>query len=59
MDELVWSALWIYAATDEDRYLNFAKNNYKEIKIALNDTNEEFSYDNKILGVQVSLTLKK
>ncbi|KNA14054.1 hypothetical protein SOVF_111110 [Spinacia oleracea] len=51
-DELLWSSLWLYKATNKDYYLDYAINNavsFGGVTWAIN----EFSWDIKYAGVQV------
>ncbi|CAA0832424.1 Endoglucanase 11 [Striga hermonthica] len=52
MDELLWAALWLYKATDNVRYLNYAIDNavsHGGITWAIS----EFSWDVKYAGLQI------
>lgn len=52
MDELLWAALWLYKATNNEDYLNYALNNAQ----AFGGTTwsiTEFSWDVKYAGVQI------
>ncbi|XP_062077605.1 endoglucanase 11-like [Humulus lupulus] len=52
MDELLWAALWLYKATNEDHYLEYVlKNAYAFGGVTW--TMEEFSWDVKYVGVQI------
>jgi len=52
-DELVWAALWLYRATQEDRYLDEAINKFDEFRLSRQSLDRGFDYDNKILGIMV------
>ncbi|XP_050459002.1 endoglucanase A-like [Cataglyphis hispanica] len=52
-DELAWAAAWLFKATKNFTYLNDATNHYQEFH--LDKRPNEFSFDNKIAGVQVLL----
>lgn len=52
-DELVWAALWLYRATDDENYLKRAKDMYRSFKLGERQLSE-FSWDEKTLGVRVS-----
>ncbi|KAI3727669.1 hypothetical protein L6452_16287 [Arctium lappa] len=49
-DELLWAAAWLYKATGENRYLNYAISNRGWSQAAT-----EFSWDNKFVGAQTLL----
>lgn len=52
MDELLWAALWLYKATNNEDYLKYALNNAQ----AFGGTTwaiKEFSWDVKYAGVQI------
>ncbi|XP_050707727.1 uncharacterized protein LOC126992936 [Eriocheir sinensis] len=53
-DELVWAATWLYRATNDNSYLDKAKNYWDEFGIQYSS---EFSWDNKAVGVQALLSL--
>ncbi|CAN6694758.1 unnamed protein product [Malus baccata var. baccata] len=60
MDELLWAALWLYKATNNEDYLNYVLNNAQ----SLGGTTwaiKEFSWDVKYAGVQIiaSMFLKE
>ncbi|KAH0987552.1 hypothetical protein GBA52_014729 [Prunus armeniaca] len=60
MDELLWAALWLYKATNNEDYLKYALNNAQ----AFGGTTwaiKEFSWDVKYAGVQIiaSMLLKE
>ncbi|XP_021852458.1 endoglucanase 5 [Spinacia oleracea] len=51
-DELLWAAVWLYRATNKDRYLEYVVQN----AASMGGTGwavREFSWDNKYAGVQV------
>lgn len=50
-DELCWSALWLYRATNDNTYLDKAKGFWNEFGVG--NTPSEFSWDNKNAGSQV------
>ncbi|KAG8386092.1 hypothetical protein BUALT_Bualt03G0113000 [Buddleja alternifolia] len=52
MDELLWAALWLYKATDNPKFLNYAihnANSFGGITWAI----KEFSWDVKYAGLQI------
>ncbi|CAI9274467.1 unnamed protein product [Lactuca saligna] len=49
-DELLWASAWLYKATGESRYLNYATSNQRWSQAAT-----EFSWDNKFVGAQTLL----
>ena len=57
-DELVWAALWLYRATDDQDYLKRAKEMYKSFRLS-DRRPGEFSWDEKTLGVRVSHPFKE
>ncbi|XP_045130864.1 endoglucanase E-4-like [Portunus trituberculatus] len=54
-DELCWSALWLYRATNEQQYLDKAKQFWDEFGIG--NVPGEFSWDNKNAGVYALFTM--
>lgn len=50
LDELQWAAAWLYKATKNSYYLNYAKS------IALDNDCDTFSWDNKLPGTRVLLS---
>jgi len=50
-DELVWAAVWLYRATNDNTYLNTAESLYEEF--GLQYWNGAFNWDNKVSGVEV------
>ena len=52
-DELAWSAAWLYKATADPAYLSKAESFFDEFELA--DPPTEFSWDNKVAGVQILL----
>jgi len=50
-DELVWGAVWLYRATNDNNYLNSAESLYDEF--GLQYWNGNLGWDNKVTGVQV------
>ena len=50
-DELLWGAMWLYKATNDQKYLDYVRNNYDNF--GSGNTPPEFSWDNKYAGVQV------
>ena len=52
-DELAWSAAWLYKATADPTYLSKAESFFDEFGLAYTPT--EFSWDNKVAGVQILL----
>ncbi|XP_011253654.2 endoglucanase 10-like [Camponotus floridanus] len=52
-DELAWAAIWLHKAEPHFEYLNDAENHYQNFH--LEKRPNEFSYNNKIAGVQVLL----
>lgn len=53
-DELVWAAIWLHKASHKQSYLDDAVAKYKEFGLDKLSTEKGFTYDNKILAVQVS-----
>ena len=53
MDELAWAAVWLYKATKDNNYLNFAKETYSSNGFA--NTKDELNWDSKVSGVMVLL----
>lgn len=54
-DELLWSATWLYRATNDEYYLKYVVDNC----VSLGGTGwavKEFSWDNKYAGVQILLS---
>ncbi|KAJ8433968.1 hypothetical protein Cgig2_033766 [Carnegiea gigantea] len=54
-DELLWAALWLYKATDNPVYLNYAIDNAKTFG-GIGWAITEFSWDVKFAGVQILAT---
>jgi len=54
-DELLWAALWLYDATNEDQYLRYAVENADALG-GLGWALDLFSWDNKYVGVQLKAT---
>lgn len=52
-DELVWGAVWLYRATNDNSYLTTAEQLYNEF--GLQNWNGGFTWDSKISGVEVLL----
>ncbi|GAB1861543.1 cellulase [Camponotus japonicus] len=52
-DELAWAAIWLYKAERHFDYLDGAENHYQDFH--LEKRPNEFSYNNKIAGVQMLL----
>ncbi|KAA8526542.1 hypothetical protein F0562_008255 [Nyssa sinensis] len=52
MDELLWAALWLYKATDNEGYFHYVINNALSLG-ALLGLFPEFSWDVKYAGVQI------
>jgi hypothetical protein len=50
-DELVWGAVWLYRATNDNSYLTTAEQLYNEF--GLQNWNGGFTWDSKISGVEV------
>lgn len=50
-DELVWGAVWLYRATNDNTYLTTAEQLYNEF--GLQNWNGGFTWDSKISGVEV------
>ena len=50
-DELAWAAAWLLRATGEQRYQNDVEKHFAEF--GLSTRPEEFSWDNKVAGVQI------
>jgi hypothetical protein len=55
-DELVWGAVWLYRATNDNTYLNTAESLYNEF--GLQYWNGVLGWDNKVTGVQVRYVKK-
>lgn len=58
MDELLWAALWLYKATDNVHYLNYAidkANSFGGITWSI----LEFSWDVKFAGLQILASMVK
>jgi uncharacterized protein YyaL (SSP411 family) len=55
-DELVWAAVWLYRATNDNNYLNTAESLYEEF--GLQYWNGNLGWDNKVTGVQVRYVKK-
>lgn len=53
-DELAWAAAWLFKATNETMYLEDAEDYYQHFH--LKERPNEFFYNKKVAGVQVSLT---
>jgi len=49
-DELLWAALWLYDATNEEQYLRYVAEN-AEVLGGLGWLLDLFSWDNKYVGV--------
>uniref|UniRef100_A0A803LRV6 Endoglucanase n=1 Tax=Chenopodium quinoa TaxID=63459 RepID=A0A803LRV6_CHEQI len=54
-DELLWAAAWLYRATNNDYYLQYASYNGASLGGTGNSV-KMFSWDNKYAGVQILLT---
>ncbi|XP_042211150.1 endoglucanase E-4-like [Homarus americanus] len=54
-DELAWGALWLYRATNDEFYLERAKDHWVEFN--LEEMPREFSWDYKMLGVYALFTM--
>ncbi|KAJ4785199.1 Endoglucanase [Rhynchospora pubera] len=54
-DELLWAAAWLYQATNDQYYLNYAAQNAAGLG-GIGWAVTEFSWDNKYAGVQVLLS---
>lgn len=54
-DELAWAAIWIYMANNDVTYLDKATSFYQTFN--LNYIPNQFSYDEKVPGVQVKFTI--
>ena len=52
-DELVWAAAWLAKATGDSQYLATAESLFDELGLGYTPT--EFSWDNKVAGVQILL----
>lgn len=52
MDELLWAALWLYKATDNSHYLNYALQNAQSFG-GITWAISEFSWDVKYAGLQL------
>ena len=51
-DELLWAAAWLYKSTKQQKYLDILNQRYDNF--GGSRTPQEFSWDNKYAGVQVS-----
>lgn len=51
-DELTWAAVWIYKATEENKYLEQAEIFYSTFR--LKERPNEFFYNKKVAGLQAS-----
>jgi len=49
-DELVWAAVWLYRATNDNTYLNTAESLYNEFGLG---SENGLDWDGKVSGVQV------
>lgn len=60
MDELVWSAAWLYKATKEGKYFQYAKKHWSQMDRGIKWTNE-VSWDNKarIAAILLAQTTKQ
>lgn len=54
-DELVWSSIWLYMATNETKYLTEAKSKYRQFRLN-KYANQDFYWDDKLPGINVLLT---
>lgn len=54
---MAWAAIWMYKATNNSQYIDEGKNFYKFFE--LNKRPDEFSYQEKDAGVQVSQIYNK
>ena len=52
MDELLWAALWLYKATDNEEYLEYVLEKAHSFG-GITWTMTEFSWDVKYVGVQI------
>nr|QCQ73708.1 endo-(1,4)-beta-D-glucanase [Litchi chinensis] len=52
MDELLWGAMWLYKATDNDKYLNYVIDNAHSFG-GIGWAITEFSWDVKYAGLQI------
>uniref|UniRef100_A0A7N0ZXD2 Endoglucanase n=1 Tax=Kalanchoe fedtschenkoi TaxID=63787 RepID=A0A7N0ZXD2_KALFE len=52
MDELLWAALWLYRATDNQHYLDYFLNNTQSFG-GIGWSISEFSWDVKYAGIQI------
>ena len=50
-DELAWAAAWLLRVTGEQRYQNDVEKHFAEFDLSTRP--EEFSWDNKVAGVQI------
>jgi hypothetical protein len=55
-DELVWAAVWLYRATNDNNCLHTAESLYTEF--GLQYSNGNLGWDNKVTGVQVRYVQK-
>ena len=60
MDELVWSAAWLYKAIKEDKYFQYAKKHWSQMDRGIKWANE-VSWDNKarIAAILLAQTTKQ
>ncbi|KAK7850745.1 endoglucanase 11 [Quercus suber] len=56
MDELLWAALWLYKATDNEEYLGYVLEKAHSFG-GITWTMTEFSWDVKYVGVQIIATM--
>lgn len=53
-DELIWAAIWLNKATNEDAYINYVMGNPN-----FGGTRAEFSWNDKYVGAQVLIAQVK
>lgn len=56
IDEQVWAEVWLYVATNEEKYLNAAVDNINKHQELKNEIPQEFSYDDKRAGIHAILS---
>jgi endoglucanase len=54
-DELLWAAVWLFDATGENSYLQYVVNNAVSLG-GVGWALDQFSWDNKYVGVQLKVT---
>ncbi len=54
-DELLWGAIWLHEATNEEAYLQYVASNAEQMGGTVWTMNQ-FSWENKYVGVQLKAT---